>query len=154
MNKEDKINITFPDGKVLSYNIGISCIEIAENISQGFARNQLVASLNDKLVDLSTKINKDNRIMFYGWDSEIGKSTFWHSSAHLMAEALESLFSDIKFGIGPPIENGFYYDVDFGKNEFKEEDKVKLENKILELAKQKSEFFREEVSKKKCVKIF
>ena len=154
MNKEDKINITFPDGKVLSYNIGISCIEIAENISQGFARNQLVASLNDQLVDLSTKINKDSDIMFYGWDSEIGKSTFWHSSAHLMAEALESLFSDIKFGIGPPIENGFYYDVDFGKNEFKEEDKVKLENKILELAKQKSEFFREEVSKKNALKYF
>ena len=154
MNKEDKINITFPDGKVLSYNIGISCIEIAENISQGFARNQLVASLNDKLVDLSTKINKDSDIMFYGWDSEIGKSTFWHSSAHLMAEALESLFSDIKFGIGPPIENGFYYDVDFGKNEFKEEDKVRLENKILELAKQKSEFFREEVSKKNALKYF
>ena len=154
MNKEDKINITFPDGKVLSYNIGISCIEIAENISQGFARNQLVASLNDKLVDLSTKINKDSDIMFYGWNSEIGKSTFWHSSAHLMAEALESLFSDIKFGIGPPIENGFYYDVDFGKNEFKEEDKVRLENKILELAKQKSEFFREEVSKKNALKYF
>ena len=77
MNKEDKINITFPDGKVLSYNIGISCFEIAENISQGFARNQLIASLNDKLVDLSTKINKDSDIMFYGWDSEIGKSTFW-----------------------------------------------------------------------------
>jgi len=154
MNKEDKINITFPDGKVLSYNIGISCIEIAENISQGFFRNQLVASLNDKLVDLSTKINKDSDIMFYGWDSEIGKSTFWHSSAHLMAEALESLFSDIKFGIGPPIENGFYYDVDFGKNEFKEEDKVRLENKILELAKQQSEFFREEVSKKNALKYF
>ena len=154
MNKEDKINITFTDGKVLSYNIGISCFEIAENISQGFARNQLVASLNDKLVDLSTKINKDSDIMFYGWDSEIGKSTFWHSSAHLMAEALESLFSDIKFGIGPPIENGFYYDVDFGKNEFKEEDKVRLENKILELAKQKSEFFREEVSKKNALKYF
>ena len=154
MNKEDKINITFPDGKVLSYNIGISCFEIAENISQGFARNQLVASLNEELVDLSTKINKDSNIMFYGWDSEIGKSTFWHSSAHLMAEALESLFSDIKFGIGPPIENGFYYDVDFGKNEFKEEDKVKLENKILELAKQKSEFFREEVSKKNALKYF
>jgi len=154
MNKEDKINITFPDGKVLSYNIGISCFEIAENISQGFARNQLIASLNDKLVDLSTKINKDSDIMFYGWDSEIGKSTFWHSSAHLMAEALESLFSDIKFGIGPPIENGFYYDVDFGKNEFKEEDKVRLENKILELAKQKSKFFREEVSKKNALKYF
>ena len=154
MNKEDKINITFPDGKVLSYNIGISCFEIAENISQGFARNQLVASLNDKLVDLSTKVNKDSDIMFYGWDSEIGKSTFWHSSAHLMAEALESLFSDIKFGIGPPIENGFYYDVDFGKNEFKEEDKVRLENKILELAKQKSKFFREEVSKKNALKYF
>ena len=154
MNKEDKINITFPDGKVLSYNIGISCFEIAEKISQGFARNQLIASLNDKLVDLSTKINKDSHIMFYGWDSEIGKSTFWHSSAHLMAEALESLFSDIKFGIGPPIENGFYYDVDFGKNEFKEEDKVKLENKILELAKQKSEFFREEVSKENALKYF
>jgi len=154
MNKENKINITFPDGKVHSYNIGISCFEIAENISQGFARNQLVASLNDKLVDLSTKINKDSDIMFYGWDSEIGKSTFWHSSAHLMAEALESLFSDIKFGIGPPIENGFYYDVDFGKNEFKEEDKVKLENKILELAKQKSQFFREEVSKKNALKHF
>ena len=154
MNKEDKINITFPDGKVLSYNIGISCFEIAEKISQGFARNQLIASLNDKLVDLSTKINKDSDIMFYGWDSEIGKSTFWHSSAHLMAEALESLFSDIKFGIGPPIENGFYYDVDFGKNEFKEEDKVKLENKILELAKQKSEFFREEVSKENALKYF
>ena len=154
MNKEDKINITFPDGKILSYNIGISCIEIAENISQGFARNQLVASLNDKLVDLSTKVNKDSDIMFYGWDSEIGKSTFWHSSAHLMAEALESLFSDIKFGIGPPIENGFYYDVDFGKNEFKEEDKVRLENKILELAKQKSQFFREEVSKKNALKYF
>ena len=154
MNKEAKINITFPDGKVLSFNKEISCFEIAENISQGFARNQLVASLNDELVDLSTKINKDSDIMFYGWDSEIGKSTFWHSSAHLMAEALESLFSDIKFGIGPPIENGFYYDVDFGKNEFKEEDKVKLENKILELAKQKSEFFREEVSKKNALKYF
>ena len=154
MNKKNKINITFPDGKVLSYNTGVTCFEIAENISQGFARNQLIASLNNEIVDLSQKIKNDSNIMFYSWDSDIGKSVFWHSTAHLMAEALESLFSNIKFGIGPPIENGFYYDVDFGKNEFKEEDKVKLENKILELAKQKSKFFREEVSKKNALKYF
>ena len=114
MNSKNKINITFHDGKTRSYDKGISCLEIANSISEGFSRKLLLASINNKIVDLSYKIYSDSEILFYTWDSDIGKSAFWHSSAHLMAEALESLFKNIKFGIGPSIENGFYYDVDFG----------------------------------------
>jgi len=154
MSSNKKIKITFPDKKIIEYNIGVSCIEVARSISEGFSRKLLVASLNNKLVDLSKKINSDSDILFYDWNSDIGKSTFWHSSAHLMAEALESLFDNLKFGIGPPVENGFYYDIDFGNNDFTNEKINILEKRILKLAKEKTEFYRDKISKKDAIKYF
>ena len=150
----NKITISFPDGKFVKYADAISCFDVAKDISDGFSRKVLVARLNDRLVDLSTIITSDSSIFFYTWESDIGKSTFWHSSAHLMAEALESLFDNIKFGIGPAVENGFYYDVDFVDNDFNNDSFDKLEKKIIELAKQKNQYYRKEVSKKEAIKYF
>src|SRR5262245_4168980 len=112
------IKITLPDGTVKEFPKGVTGHEIAMSISEGLARNVLAAKVNDEVVESSRPINADARVTLLTWNDKEGKSTFWHSSAHLMAEALEALYPGIKFGIGPPIENGFYYDVDFGGKEF------------------------------------
>lgn len=149
-----QINITLPDGSVRVYDKGTTGLQIAASISEGLARNVLAAKVNGQVWDASREIHEDSNLQLLTWNDLEGKSTFWHSSAHVMAEALESLFPGIKFGIGPPIETGFYYDVDFGDHKLEGEELEMIENKIMELAKLKSEFVRKDVSKKDAVAYF
>src|SRR6185295_16706119 len=148
------INITFPDGAVRQYEKGTTALDIAKSISEGLARKILAASVNGQVRDASRPINEDVSIKLLTWSDSEGKSTFWHSSAHLMAEAVESLFPGVKFWVGPPVENGFYYDMDLGDRKMNEEDLAKLEKKMNELAKQNNLYTRKEISKKDAVKYF
>jgi len=148
------INITLPDGSVRQYEQGVSAHQIALSISEGLARNVLAAEVNGEVWDSSRPIEADSAVKLLTWNDTAGKSTFWHSSAHLMAEALEALYPGTKFGIGPSIETGFYYDVDFGDREFSSDDFKKIEDKMLELAKQKEVFERTSVSKADAIKYF
>ncbi|MDH5604978.1 MAG: threonine--tRNA ligase, partial [Cyclobacteriaceae bacterium] len=136
------------------YPKGTTSIEIASSISEGLARNVLSAEVNGELWDLNRKIEDDASIKLFSWNDEGGKYAFWHSSAHIMAEALEALYPGVKFGIGPPIENGFYYDVDLGDRVFGEENLKEVENKMLELARQKNTFTRKEVNKQEAIDYF
>ena len=148
------INITFPDGAVRQYENGTTAFDIARSISEGLARKVLAASINGQVRDATRPINEDASIKLMTWNDAEGKSTFWHSSAHLMAEAVESLFPGVKFWVGPPVENGFYYDMDLGDRKMTEEDLGKLEKKMNELAKQNNIYTRKEISKKDAVKYF
>ncbi|MGI8584122.1 MAG: threonine--tRNA ligase [Chitinophagaceae bacterium] len=148
------INITFPDGAVRQYEQGSSAIDIAKQISEGLARKVLAADINNEVWDATRPINENSKIKFLTWDDEKAKSTFWHSSAHLMAEAVEEMFPGVKFWVGPPIEKGFYYDIDLGDNAITEEDLRKLEVKMAELAKQNNVYARKEISKNDAVKYF
>lgn len=148
------INITFPDGNIRQYAVGTSAMDIAKSISEGLARVVLAAKFNGEVRDLARPITEDGTMTFLKWEDKEGKSTFWHSSAHLLAEALEALHPGIKFGIGPPIENGFYYDVDTGDKPLTAADLPALEQKVLELARKKSEFVRTEVSKADAIQYF
>ena len=141
------IKITLPDGSIREYEPGVTGHEIALSISEGLARNVLSTKVNGEVWDSGRPILTDATVQLLTWQDTEGKSTFWHSSAHLLAEALEALYPGVKFGIGPPIENGFYYDIDLGEQEFGEDDLVKVEQKMLELAREKNEYVREEVSK-------
>ena len=142
-----KIKVQFPDNSVKDYNSGISCFEIVKSISNSLAKKVLVASYNNNIIDLSSKLNTDGKIKFYTWEDDEGKSTFWHSSAHVLAESVESLYPGVKFGIGPPISNGFYYDIDFCDHDVSKINTSKIEEKFLNLCKQNLEFVRSEVSK-------
>ncbi|HQH19496.1 MAG TPA: TGS domain-containing protein, partial [Bacteroidales bacterium] len=148
------IRITFPDKAVREYPAGVTAFEIAKSISEGLARNVLAAKVNNEVVDLSRPIHQDSSIALYTWEHPEGKATFWHSSAHLMAEAIESLYPGVKFGIGPDIENGFYYDIDFCGQQISSDDFKKIEEKILENAKKKGVFQRKEVSKADAISYF
>jgi threonyl-tRNA synthetase len=148
------INITLPDGSVRQYEKGTSAHQIALSISEGLARNVLAAEVNGEVWDSTRPVESDSSVKLLTWNDTAGKSTFWHSSAHLMAEALEALYPGTKFGIGPAIETGFYYDVDFGDREFSSDDFKAIETKMIELAKQKETFVRESVSKADAVKYF
>ncbi|MBK7391171.1 MAG: threonine--tRNA ligase [Bacteroidetes bacterium] len=148
------IKITFPDGKVREYPKGTTSMEVAKSISEGLARNVLAAKVNGVVWDSSRGIHDDVTLELLTWDATEGKSTFWHSSAHLMAEALEALYPGIQFGIGPPIENGFYYDVDLGEGTLSSDDFKKIEDKMLELAKAGNQYIRKEVSKKDAIAYF
>jgi threonyl-tRNA synthetase len=148
------INITLPDGSIRQYEKGTTAYQIALSISEGLARNILAAEINGEIWDSSRPIESDASLKLLTWNDTAGKSTFWHSSAHIMAEALEALYPGTKFGIGPAIEAGFYYDVDFGDREFSSDDFKAIETKILELAKQKEAFTRENVSKADAIKYF
>ena len=141
------INITLPDGSQRQYASGVTAMEIAQSISAGLARNVLAAEVNGEVWDASRAIEQDASVRLLTWNDSEGKSTFWHSSAHLMAEALEALYPGTKFGIGPAIETGFYYDVDFGDREFSSDDFKQIEDKMLELARTKSAYVRKPVSK-------
>ena len=143
----DKIKISFPDSTVKSYDKGITSLDIAGDISEGLARNVLSAKINGEVWDAFRPINEDASIKLLTWNDTDGKSTFWHSSAHLMAEALEALYPGVKFGIGPPIDSGFYYDMDFGDQEFGEDELKEVEQKMLELARNKNEYHRKEINK-------
>jgi threonyl-tRNA synthetase len=148
------INITFPDGNVRQYAVGTSAMEVAKSISEGLARVVLSAKVNGEVVDLTRPLTKDSSITFLKWEDKEGKQTFWHSSAHLLAEALESLYPGTKFGIGPAIDNGFYYDVDTGDRVLTPADLPKIEQKMLELARNKSTYERREVSKAEAIQYF
>ena len=148
------INITLPDGSVRQYDRGTTSMQIAMSISEGLARNVLAAEVDGQVWDASRPIENDAPVKLLTWNDVKGKATFWHSSAHLMAEALEALYPGTKFGIGPAIETGFYYDVDFGDRTFAQEDFKKVEDKILELAKTREEFIRKPVSKAEAIEYF
>ncbi len=148
------INITFPDGSVKPFEQGVTAYEIAQSISPRLAAEVLAASVNGEIYDLTRPINTDAEIKLHKWEDDEAKHVFWHSSSHLMAEALESLYPGVKFGIGPAIENGFYYDVDLGGASLTDADLPKIEKKMLELAQGKEDFKRIEVSKSDALKHF
>lgn len=149
-----EIKITFPDGSVREFEKGSTGLQIATSISEGLARNVLAARVNGEVWDATRPLLTDASIELLTWNDREGKSTFWHSSAHLMAEALEALYPGIKFGIGPPIENGFYYDVDFGDKPLDGAELERIEAKMAELAKQKNDYVRKQVAKPAAVEYF
>ncbi|MBR4845799.1 MAG: TGS domain-containing protein, partial [Bacteroidaceae bacterium] len=148
------IKITFPDGSVREYNEGVTGLQIAESISSRLAQDVLACGVNGETWDLSRPINSDASIVLYKWDDEQGKHAFWHTSAHLLAEALQELYPGIQFGIGPAIESGFYYDVDPGETTIKEADLVNIEKKMAELAAKKEVLVREDIAKEDALKMF
>ncbi len=149
-----EITITLPDGSKRTYPKGVTAMDIARDISEGLARNVLAAKVNGQVRDAVLPIEDDAEVQLLTWRDPEGKAAMWHSSAHLMAEALEQLYPGVKFGIGPDIENGFYYDVDFGDYHFSSDDLPKVEAKMKELAKQKQTYRREEVPKEKALEYF
>ena len=148
------INITLPDGSVRSYQQGTTALEMAQSISEGLARNVLAAKVNGEVWDATRPIQTDAKLVLLTINDAEGKSTLWHSSAHLMAEAIESLYPGTKFGIGPPIENGFYYDIDLGGKSITQDDFKAIEDKMLELARKNSSYIRKEVSKADAIAYF
>lgn len=148
------INITLPDGSVKQFESGVTASDIAKSISEGLARNVLCASVNGKIVELNRAINEDASVKLHTWNDAEGKQTFWHSSAHLMASAVLELYPNAKFGIGPAIENGFYYDIDFGEDVLSSEDFAKIEAKMSEIAKSGVALKRVEKSKAEALEYF
>ena len=148
------IKITFPDGREQEYKKGITAMDIAKSISEGLARNVLSATVNGEVWDANREIETDAIFKLNTWNDKDGKMAFWHSSAHLMAEALEKYCPNIKFGIGPPIENGFYYDVDTGDQQLIADDLPKIEKIMIELARQKNDFIRKDISKSDAIAYF
>lgn len=149
------INITLPDGSVRQYDKGVSSLDVAKSISEGLARKVIAASVDGQVWDLTRPIEKDAAVKLLTWTDKEGKNTFWHSSAHLMAEAVESLFPGVKFWVGPAIEQGgFYYDMDLGDRKITEEDLARLEKKMNELAKNNSIYVRKEVPKAEAIRFF
>ena len=148
------INITLPDGSVRQYELGTTPLDVAKSISEGLARNVLAAKVNGKVVELYRPIEADATVQLLTWNDEEGKSTFWHTSAHLLATALQELYPGIKFGIGPAIENGFYYDIDFGTYQVSSDDFAKIEKKMQELVSARTPIRRREVSKAEALAEF
>ncbi|HNX44126.1 MAG TPA: threonine--tRNA ligase [Bacteroidales bacterium] len=148
------INVTLPDNSVRQYPKGTTSLEVALSISEGLARNVLAAKVNGEVWDATRPLTSDARLQLLTWNDTEGKATLWHSSAHLMAEAIEQLYPGVKFGIGPDIENGFYYDMDFGERQLTPEDLPAIEAKMLELAREKQTFRRREVSKAEALDYF
>ena len=145
------IKISFPDGQVREFEQGITPMDVALSISEGLARNVLAAKIDGEVVDADTTITHDVALQLLTWNDSEGKKTFWHSSAHLMAEAIEAIYPGTKFGIGPAIENGFYYDIDLGDQEFGSDDFKAIEDKMVELARQKSTYARKSVAKSDAI---
>lgn len=148
------INITFPDGAMRQYEKGITALDIAKSISEGLARKVLAAEVNGQVWDATRAIHNDTTLKLLTWDDNGGKNTFWHSSAHLMAEAIEALFPGVKFWVGPPVDNGFYYDIDLGDRSISEEDLRKVEVKMAELAKGNNTYVRKPIAKADAVQYF
>ncbi|ADQ19175.1 threonine--tRNA ligase [Leadbetterella byssophila] len=149
-----EIKVTLPDGSIREFEQGTTPYQVALSISEGLARNVLAAKVNGKVVDANTPLTEDVTLSLLTWNDAEGKSTFWHSSAHLMAEALEALYPGVKFWVGPPVENGFYYDVDTNGKPISSDDFKKIEDKMLELARQKNEYVRIPISKADALKYF
>ncbi|MCF2490977.1 threonine--tRNA ligase [Dyadobacter sp. CY347] len=154
MEDASQVKITLPDGSERFYPKGITAMGIALSISEGLARNVIAAKVNSEVWDPTREITQDSLVKLLTWNDEDGKSTFWHSSAHLLAEALEALYPGVKFGTGPSIEKGFYYDVDLGENSISQDDFPKIEAKMLELARQKNEYVRKPISKADALELF
>ncbi len=148
------ISISFPDGAVRQYESGVSALDIAKSISEGLARKVLAASVNGQVWDVTRPINTDASLKLLTWNEAEGKNTFWHSSAHLMAEAVETLYPGVKFWVGPALDKGFYYDMDLGDSKMNEEDLLILEKKMNELAKQSNRYIRKEIAKDEAIKYF
>jgi threonyl-tRNA synthetase len=148
------IQVTFPDGNIRTYDAGTTAMQVAQSISEGLARNVLAARIDDQVKDASTPLTQDCTLQLLTWSDAEGKSTMWHSSAHLMAEALEFFYPGIKLAIGPPVTNGFYYDVDLMEYSISEKDLEKIEQKMKELAKLKNPFVRQEISKADAIAYF
>jgi threonyl-tRNA synthetase len=148
------IQVTFPDGNIRTFDAGTTAMQVAQSISEGLARNVLAARIDDQIKDASTPLTQDCKLQLLTWSDAEGKSTMWHSSAHLMAEALEFYYPGIKLAIGPPVTNGFYYDVDLMEHSISEKDLEKIEQKMKELAKLKSPFVRQEISKAAAIAYF
>lgn len=153
-NIDNMINITFPDGSVRQYEAGVNGLDIAKSISPRLAADVLAVSVNNEIYDLLRPINSDASIRLHKWEDPEAKKTFWHSSSHLMAEALEAIFPGVKFGIGPAIETGFYYDVDLGEKNITEADLKKIEDKMIELARTKEVFVRKDISKEEAMRTY
>jgi threonyl-tRNA synthetase len=154
LNLKKMIKVTLPDGSIREYAKGTTSLDVAKSISEGLARNVLAAKVDGQVIDATRPLNSDCTMQLLTWNDEEGKSTMWHSSAHLMAEALEFYFPGIKLAIGPPIANGFYYDVDFMEFGITEKDLEKVEQKMKELAKAKNPYIRQEISKADAVAYF
>lgn len=148
------IKITLPDGAVKEFESGVTAFDVAKSISEGLAKKVLAADINGEVWDATRPINNDASLKLLTWDDAGGKSTFWHSSAHLMAEAVEAAFPGVKFWVGPAIEKGFYYDMDLGDRKISEEDLIVLEKKMQELAKQNNKYIRKDVPKAEALKYF
>jgi threonyl-tRNA synthetase len=148
------IKISLPDGSIKEFESGVTAMDIALSISEGLARNVLAAKVNDSVQDLNLKITEDSSVQLLTWNDSDGKNTFWHSSAHLMAEALECFYPGVKFWVGPALENGFYYDVDTNGQSISSEDFKKIEEKMLELARQKNEYQRIPKTKSEAIEYF
>ena len=148
------IKVSLPDGSIKEVEKGTTSLEIAKGISEGLARKVLAAEINNEIWDLTRPITTDSTLKLLTFQNDGGKSTMWHSSAHLMAEAIEFYYPDVKLAIGPPIENGFYYDIDFEGHEISEKDLAKVEKKIIELAREKKAFERKEISKQEAIEYF
>lgn len=148
------INITLPDGAVKQYNPGVTAMDVALSISEGLARNVLAAEVNGEVWDATRPINDDATLKLLTWKDEASRAVLWHSSAHLLAEAIEALYPGVKFAIGPPIENGFYYDIDFGSQSISEKDFPAIEKKMAELAKQKNTYTRKEIPKAEALSYY
>jgi len=148
------INITLKDGSVKQYSEETSVISIAKDISEGLARNVISANFNDKVVEVNSMINEDGKLEFYTWDNDEGKSAFWHSSSHVMAQSIQELFPGVKLTIGPAINSGFYYDVDLGSHKISETDFDKIESRMLEICREKHDFNLRPVSKKEAIKFY
>ena len=159
---KDMINITFPDGSVRQYESGVSAFDIAQSISSKLAAEVMAATVvtaadttgKGTIYDVTRPITEDAALRLHKWEDAEAKHVFWHSSSHLLAAALEALYPGVKFGIGPAIETGFYYDVDFGEKSLVEADLKAIEDKMIELARQKNPFVRTEVSKAEALKTF
>src|SRR5690554_1755002 len=148
------IAITLPDGSIKQFDAGATPMDVAKSISEGFARNVISASFNNTVVETSSSLTENGNLVLYTWNDDEGKKAFWHSSAHILAQALEELYPGIKLTIGPAIENGFYYDVDFGEKTLQEKDLKEIEAKMLEIARGKHEFSMRSSSKADALKFY
>jgi threonyl-tRNA synthetase len=148
------IKITLPDGSIRSYDNTITVIDVAKDISEGFARNVISAKFNDSIVETTTPLTSDGSLTLYTWNDEKGKKAFWHSTSHVLAQALEELYPNVKLSIGPAIENGFYYDVDFGEETISDKDFKSIESKMIEIARGKHDFNIKSVSKANALSLY
>jgi len=148
------INITLPDGSIRAFAPGTTPMEVAKNISEGFARNVISASFEGTTIETSTPLTTDGSLILYTWNDAEGKKAFWHSTSHVMAQVLEEMFPGIQLTLGPAIANGFYYDVDFGEQKITEADFKAIESRILEISKEKHEFKMRAVTKAEALETY